>query len=74
MGQSAQEQLGERVRELRRAAGLTQEALADRCGLHVTYIAGIESGRRNPSLNSITALARGLAVSASKLLEGVDGE
>jgi ribosome-binding protein aMBF1 (putative translation factor) len=72
MGEALLQRLGEKVRVLRRAGDLTQEQLADRSGLHPTYIAGIESGRRNPSLRSLQALATGLGISLSSLLEGVD--
>jgi transcriptional regulator with XRE-family HTH domain len=71
MADTVQQQLGQRVRDLRLRAGLTQEGLSDRSGLHVTYIAGIETGRRNPSLMSIVAVANGLGLAASELLRGV---
>jgi transcriptional regulator with XRE-family HTH domain len=72
MADSAKVSLGKRLKALRAEHGLTQERLADASGLHVTYIAGIESGRRNPSLNSLSALAQGFGISLSKLLEEVD--
>ena len=46
VARDARQQFGDAVRALRREAGLTQEQLADKTGLHVTYIAGIETGRR----------------------------
>ena len=52
--------LGARVKELRQAAGLTQEGLADAADLHRTYVADIEGGHRNPSLWSLERLAQGL--------------
>ena len=61
----------QRLRLLRTNHGLTQESLADRSGLHLTYIAGLESGRRNPTLNSLSAVAAGLGISLSDLLENV---
>lgn len=66
-----QQRLGDRVRSLRKELGLTQEQLAERAGLHVTYISGIENGSRNPSLNAIEALARGFGLDLSELLRGV---
>ena len=69
MKRDVERRFGDAVREIRREAGLTQEQLADRSGLHVTYIAGIETGRRNPSVRSIVALAEGLGVDAWHLLE-----
>ena len=62
---------GGRVRELRRATGLSQEAFADRCGLDRTYISGIERGRRNVSLENLKVLAKALNVTLSRLLEGL---
>lgn len=59
---------GARVRALRRAKGLSQEAFAASCGLDRTYISGIERGVRNVSLLNLNALALGLGVSLSELL------
>lgn len=62
---------GERIRELRRATGLSQEAFADHCGLDRTYISGIERGKRNVSLENLKVLAEALDVTLSRLLEGL---
>jgi len=62
---------GERVRELRQAAGLSQEAFAEHCGLDRTYISGIERGKRNVSLENLKVLARALNVTLSRLFEGL---
>lgn len=56
------------VRRLRKSAGLSQEALADRAGLHRTYISSIERGERNITLASIFALAKALGVDPRDLL------
>lgn len=66
--------LGRRLRELRLERKLTQESVADRSGLHLTYVAGIEGGRRNPTVLSLSALASGLSTSLSDLLAGVPAE
>ena len=58
---------GGRVRELRESANLSQEALAERSGLHRTYISSIERGQRNVTLTNIHALARGLGVDVREL-------
>lgn len=58
---------GVTVRHLRQRAGFSQEELADRCGLHRTYIGSVERGERNVSLRNIHAIARALSVSPSEL-------
>jgi transcriptional regulator with XRE-family HTH domain len=60
--------MGQRVRERRLELGLTQQELADLCGLHRSYIGEIEIGRRNPTLRSIVKLARALQVDVVDLL------
>lgn len=64
---------GARVRELRTAAGHSQEAFAAACGLDRTYVSGVERGRRNLSLRNIDALARALGCSPAVLFAAPDG-
>ena len=64
---------GRRVRELRLNRELSQEQLAERSGLHWTYISGIERGRRNPGLNNLGRLASALSVTLPELLTGLGG-
>lgn len=61
-------EFGGRVRELRKQRSLSQEALAARSGLHVTYIGQLERGKRNPSLESIEKIAKGLEIPLPELL------
>jgi transcriptional regulator with XRE-family HTH domain len=63
--------LGQRVLELREAAGMTQEQLAHAAGLHWTYIGQIERGKRNPTYRNVRKLAKGLGVDTAKLLRGL---
>jgi transcriptional regulator with XRE-family HTH domain len=58
---------GQRVRELRTAKGLSQEALALACDLDRTYIGGIERGERNVSLINIQKIAGALGVPIKEL-------
>ncbi len=60
---------GNRVRELRKAKGLSQEAFAGLCGLDRTYISGIERGVRNISLVNLHVLAKALQISVSELMQ-----
>lgn len=64
--------LGRRVRGLRADAGLTQEGLAQASGLHWTYIGQIERGERNLTYLNVLALARGLDVLPSRLVDPDD--
>jgi transcriptional regulator with XRE-family HTH domain len=65
------ETFGDRVRLFRKAAGLSQEDLADLAEMHRTYLSGIERGVRNVSLVNIVRLAKALKISPSQLMEGV---
>jgi len=60
--------LGERVREERRARGLTQESLAESLDLSVAYVSLIERGGRNPPYTTVVAIARALGVPMSRLV------
>lgn len=60
--------LGASVQRLRSQLDLSQEELAERAGLHRTYIAGIEGSGRNVTLKSIDKLAAALRVSTAELL------
>lgn len=60
---------GKRLRELRVAAGLSQEALADAAGLDRTYVSKCERGGRNVTLLSIHKFAKALKVEPATLLQ-----
>jgi transcriptional regulator with XRE-family HTH domain len=62
---------GREVRRRRKALGITLEQLAERSGLTPNYIGTVENGRRDPSLSTINALARGLGVPTGELIGGV---
>lgn len=62
-----QKDFGDRVRELRKQQGLSQEALALACNLDRTYIGGVERGERNISLLNIHKIATSLVVPTKEL-------
>ncbi|RYF59718.1 MAG: XRE family transcriptional regulator [Comamonadaceae bacterium] len=60
---------GHRVRDLRRASGMSQEEFADKCGFARTYMSRIETGGANPSLDAIQVLATALRIPVATLFE-----
>jgi len=60
------------LRKRRLAAGLSQEALGRVSGMHFTEISRLERAERDPRLGTIVKLARGLKITSSDLLVGVD--
>lgn len=69
MSKALRIQFGQRVRELRLAAKLSQEAFADRCGLARSYMSRIERGAGNPSLDAVEILAVALKVEVKVLFD-----
>lgn len=64
--------LGDRIRKLRREAGLTQEALAERVDISWKHFQDIETARNsNPTLKTLVGIAAALDISVVELLEGV---
>src|SRR5215469_12465467 len=59
---------GQRLRHIRRAKGLTLDALGKRVGRAPSVISLLENGRREPKLSLITSLASALAVPADELM------
>ena len=62
---------GERVRQLRKDAGWSQEEFAAASELDRSYMGGIERGQRNVALRNIEAIAVALKMTISDLLDGV---
>lgn len=65
---TSQQKLGNKIRELRHAAELSQERLGEITGLDRTYISGIERGVRNPSLRNIEKLAKAFKIKVTDLI------
>jgi transcriptional regulator with XRE-family HTH domain len=56
------QRLAESLRQARKSEKISQEGLAERAGLHRTYISQLERGLKSPSLDVVVALAKGLRV------------
>ncbi len=63
---------GQAVRKIRFEQGISQEELADRCGLHRTYISDVELGKRNLSLENIERIAISLNKTLSEFFKEVE--
>lgn len=59
------------LKRLRLAKGLSQEKLAERAGLHRTYVGSVERAERNISIDNIELLAHALQVTVAELLKEV---
>lgn len=64
-----QQAFGKRIRELRKATGLSQEKFAAKVGIDRTYYASVEAGKRNISIMNIKKIADGFGVSLSELFK-----
>lgn len=58
---------GSNVKRYRQAAGLSQEAFAEKCGMHRTYISAIECFRRSISLENIQRISDALGIETYQL-------
>jgi transcriptional regulator with XRE-family HTH domain len=67
-----QKVLGSRIRERRARQGFSQESFADHCGLHRTYMGGIERGERNLTIQTVSTVAKGLGITMSELLADIE--
>ena len=65
--------IAERIRELRLAAALTQEAVAERAEVPVESLRGIEQGRRQPTWPTLRRIAGAIGVSLGDF-DGLDDE
>lgn len=60
--------VGKNVRKLRQQKKMTQEELAFESGIDLTYVGGIERGKRNPSLTVMARIADALSVPLARLM------
>jgi transcriptional regulator with XRE-family HTH domain len=68
---SVSDRFGENVLRIRQARKLTQESLAERAQIHRTQITLVETGRRQPGIETVVRLAGALEVSTETLFEGI---
>lgn len=66
------ESFGKRVRKLRISAGISQDKFALAIGMDRTYLASVENGKRNISIENISKIAKGLNITLEKLFKGVE--
>ena len=66
-----QRELGDRIKSRRQELELTQAALAEKADLHYTYIGGLETGVRNPSIDLIARLAKAMDMDLGELVAGL---
>ena len=62
---------GLKVQQLRKNTGLSQEKFALSIDMDRTYLASVEAGKRNISLNNIEKIANGFNLTVSELLSGI---
>lgn len=65
---SARARFASNLREARRSRGLSQEALGDLAGLHMSYVGAVERGERNISLDNMEKLSAALGLDLIDLL------
>lgn len=63
------QRVGRNLKKYRKEAGFSQEGLALECGLHRTYVSGVERGVRNPTVVVLEQIAKPLGIPSWRLLE-----
>lgn len=66
--------IGRAIRRLRTAAGYSQEAFADACKLHRTYIGAIERGEKNLTTDTLERIAKALKITPFELFREAERE
>jgi transcriptional regulator with XRE-family HTH domain len=64
--------IGDELRAVRKKAGLSQEELAERAGIHRTYVSLLERNRKSPTLDVLFRVCRALRVRASVVIARVE--
>lgn len=66
------ENFGKRVRKLRTSTGISQDKFALAIGMDRTYLASVENGKRNISIENISRIAKGLNITLEELFKEVE--
>ena len=66
-------ELGKRIAFLRKKRNLSQEELAFRSNVNCKYLSDLERGKRNPTLNILDRISKGLNISLETLFKGIGG-
>jgi transcriptional regulator with XRE-family HTH domain len=69
-----QDKLGNRISEIRKIKKITQEGLAEKADLTVSYISKIETGMKNPTINVVEKIAQALGVAIYQLFISLELE
>ncbi len=69
LGMDVRQRVGRNLKKYRKEAGFSQEGLALECGLHRTYVSGVERGVRNPTVVVLEQIAKPLGIPSWRLLE-----
>ncbi|MBM6676277.1 helix-turn-helix transcriptional regulator [Olsenella uli] len=72
MSSATRQAFGKRVRQLRAERGLSLRKFALIIGTNKSYLVDVEYGRKSPTLDTIERIARGLDVTISFLVQGID--
>ncbi|WP_235477355.1 helix-turn-helix domain-containing protein [Aliiroseovarius crassostreae] len=66
---SIQSRVSRNIQRIRREKDLSQEEVAHRADIHQTYLSGVETGKRNPSILVVERIAKALGVDVSKIFK-----
>ncbi len=66
---SVQSRVSRNIQRIRREKDLSQEEVAHRADIHQTYLSGVETGKRNPSILVVERIAKALGVDVSEIFK-----
>lgn len=69
MNDNINKMFGARIVALRKKAGITQEELSFRCGIHRAYMGTIERGEKSVTLDTVVKIANGLNIEIKELFD-----